>query len=153
MILVDAALSPNPASFNLCGRWRYYRRSSGAMCLEAKASAAGTKMPASWWASMWSGPVAVLQLYTDRRCIVFQIFHADYVPTVLARFLTDSRFTFIGVNVRTSTDKMHAEYELEVGNAADLRGLTKMLSLDPDVSTMTSSFQLENGTGLVQRCH
>jgi hypothetical protein len=75
------------------------------------------------------------------------------VPTVLARFLADSRFTFIGVNVRTSTDKMHAGYELEVGNAADLRGLMKMLSLDLDVSTMTSSFQLENGTGLVQRCH
>jgi hypothetical protein len=82
-----------------------------------------------------------------------QICHADYVPIVLARFLADSRFTFVRVGVRVGADKLCAGYGLEVGNAADLHGLTKMLSPDRDVSSMMSSSELGNSTGLVQWCH
>jgi hypothetical protein len=59
------------------------------------------------------------------------------VPTALARFLTDSRFAFVGVGVHADADKMCIGYGLEVGNTADLRGLTEMLSPDWDVSSMT----------------
>jgi hypothetical protein len=110
------------------------------------------KTSALWWALTWSGHVAVLQLCANRHCLVFQICH-DYVPIALARFLADSRFTFIRVGVRVGADKLCAGYGLEVGNAADLHDLTKMLSPDRDVSSMMSSSELGNGTGLVQWCH
>ncbi|MQL93568.1 hypothetical protein Taro_026214 [Colocasia esculenta] len=38
-------------------------------------------------------PPAILQLCVGRRCLVFQILHADYVPDRLASFLEDERFT------------------------------------------------------------
>jgi hypothetical protein len=51
VILVDPASSPSLASFHLRGWWCYYRCRSDAVLPEAKASTAGTKTSASWWAS------------------------------------------------------------------------------------------------------
>ncbi|KAF7023576.1 hypothetical protein CFC21_036066 [Triticum aestivum] len=69
------------------------------------------------------GPVALLQLCVGRRCLVFQILRADYVPDSLFDFLADGRFTFVGVGVYGDAQKLSAHYGLQVTNAVDLRYL------------------------------
>ncbi|CAL4974177.1 unnamed protein product [Urochloa decumbens] len=69
------------------------------------------------------GPVAVLQLCVDRRCLVFQILRADRVPDALSDFLADRRFTFVGVGVRDDAAMLRDGYGLEVACAVDLRRL------------------------------
>ncbi|TVU35181.1 hypothetical protein EJB05_17058, partial [Eragrostis curvula] len=76
-----------------------------------------------WRPARVPGPVAVLQLCADHRCLVFQILRADYVPYELSRFLADARFTFVGVGVMDDAAKLWAGYGLQVGSVADLRGL------------------------------
>lgn len=68
-------------------------------------------------------PVAVLQLCVCRRCLVFQILHADYLPDALFDFFADDRFTFVGVGIHGDLAKLRAGYGLEVENAVDLRCL------------------------------
>ncbi|XP_025880271.2 3'-5' exonuclease, partial [Oryza sativa Japonica Group] len=77
--------------------------------------------PASGFCAL--GPVAVLQICVGRRCLVFQIIHADYVPDQLGDFLGDGRFTFVGVGIHDDVDKLREHYDLEVENAVDLRYL------------------------------
>ena len=68
-------------------------------------------------------PTALLQLCVGRRCLVFQILRADYIPDSLFDFLADERFTFVGVGIGDDAAKLRAGYGLEVGCAEDLRGL------------------------------
>ncbi|XP_052153315.1 3'-5' exonuclease-like [Oryza glaberrima] len=79
------------------------------------------------------GPVAVLQLCIDRRCLVFQILHADYVPDALSRFLADPRYTFVGVGVRDDAARLRVGYGLEVPRAVDLRALAADTLGRPDL--------------------
>ncbi|KAG8093733.1 hypothetical protein GUJ93_ZPchr0012g22115 [Zizania palustris] len=86
-----------------------------------------------WRPAPVPGPVAVLQLCVDRRCLVFQIIHADYVPDALSRFLADPRFTFVGVGVRDDAAKLQVGYGLEVPRAVDLRALAADTLGKPDL--------------------
>ncbi|RCV27252.1 hypothetical protein SETIT_5G310100v2 [Setaria italica] len=76
-----------------------------------------------WRPAREPGPVAVLQLCVDRRCLVFQILRADYVPDALADFLADRRFSFVGVGIRDDAARLRDGYGLEVPHAVDLRRL------------------------------
>ena len=77
----------------------------------------------SYYSGRYAPPVALLQLCVGRRCLVFQILHADYIPGSLFDFLADERFTFVGVGIGDDAAKLRAGYGLEVGCAEDLRGL------------------------------
>ncbi|PAN28632.1 hypothetical protein PAHAL_5G167600 [Panicum hallii] len=77
----------------------------------------------SHYGHYYTPPVALLQLCVGRRCLVFQILHADYIPGSLFDFLADERFTFVGVGIGDDAAKLRAGYGLEVGCAEDLRGL------------------------------
>jgi hypothetical protein len=68
-------------------------------------------------------PVALLQICVGRRCLVFQILHADYIPDSLFDFFADDRFTFVGVGVHDDLAKLRAGYGLEAACAEDLRAL------------------------------
>ncbi|KAJ8510644.1 hypothetical protein OPV22_001078 [Ensete ventricosum] len=68
-------------------------------------------------------PVAVLQLCVGRRCLLFLILHADYVPASLSDFLADDRFTFVGVGIDGDADRLDDEQNLQIANAVDLRTL------------------------------
>ncbi|XP_037467778.1 Werner Syndrome-like exonuclease [Triticum dicoccoides] len=68
-------------------------------------------------------PVALLQLCVGRRCLVFQLLHADFVPRALHRFLANPDFRFVGVGVQDDADRLSNDYGLEVANAVDLRNL------------------------------
>ncbi|KAL6616030.1 hypothetical protein ACP70R_038300 [Stipagrostis hirtigluma subsp. patula] len=76
-----------------------------------------------WRPSRVPRPVAVLQICVAHRCLVFQIFHADYVPNALSRFLASGRFVFVGVGVHDDAARLRAGYGLGVGRAVDLRQL------------------------------
>ncbi|XP_072967705.1 3'-5' exonuclease-like [Typha angustifolia] len=71
----------------------------------------------------YPNPVAVLQLCVGRRCLVFQILYADFVPDSLAEFLADGRFRFVGVGVEDDAERLVEEHDLEVENTVDLRDL------------------------------
>ncbi|KAF7096068.1 hypothetical protein CFC21_098074 [Triticum aestivum] len=68
-------------------------------------------------------PVALLQLCVGRRCLVFQLLHADFVPPALHRFLANPDFRFVGVGVQDDGGRLSDDYGLEVANAVDLRDL------------------------------
>uniref|UniRef100_A0A0A9H366 3'-5' exonuclease domain-containing protein n=1 Tax=Arundo donax TaxID=35708 RepID=A0A0A9H366_ARUDO len=68
-------------------------------------------------------PTALLQLCVGRRCLVFQLLHADYFPDALDDFLGDTDFRFVGVGVDGDADRLSDDYELEVENTVDLRKL------------------------------
>ena len=77
------------------------------------------------WRPNYGGPqnkVATLQLCVDRRCLIFQLLHADYFPAALARFLGDRGVIFFGVGVRADAERLRADHGLAVANAVDLRG-------------------------------
>ncbi|MQM15578.1 hypothetical protein Taro_048526 [Colocasia esculenta] len=78
-------------------------------------------------------PPAILQLCVGRRCLVFQILHADYVPDLLADFLEDKRFTFVGVGVDEDVDKLDSHWALAVGRTRDLRHLVAEASHQPEM--------------------
>ncbi|EES03385.1 hypothetical protein BDA96_03G266000 [Sorghum bicolor] len=64
---------------------------------------------------------AILQLCVGRRCLVFQILRAGYVPIALAEFLgDDSGYTFVGVGVEADAQRLCDDYGLEVGHTVDL---------------------------------
>ncbi|RZC74453.1 hypothetical protein C5167_049936 [Papaver somniferum] len=67
--------------------------------------------------------VATLQLCVGRRCLIFQIKHADEIPSSLVEFLGDPDFTFVGVRIDEDIQKLDDDYDLEVGVAVDLRYL------------------------------
>jgi len=76
-----------------------------------------------WRPAREPSPVAVLQVCVGRRCLVFQILRADYVPDALAGFLADRRFVFVRVGVRDDVAMLRDGYGLEVSRAVDLRRL------------------------------
>jgi ribonuclease D len=66
---------------------------------------------------------ALLQLCVGRRCLIFQILHADYVPDALAEFLLDPNYRFVGVGVRSDAQRLWRDWRLEVTNTEDLAEL------------------------------
>ncbi|KAL3632600.1 hypothetical protein CASFOL_025584 [Castilleja foliolosa] len=69
-------------------------------------------------------PVATVQICVDRRCLIYQIIHTDYIPQTLHDFLSDSSFTFVGVGVQSDLDRLDAEYGIgRYARVVDLRGL------------------------------
>ncbi|CAL4948332.1 unnamed protein product [Urochloa decumbens] len=71
----------------------------------------------------WYNPTALLQLCVGRRCLVFQLLHADYVPDALAEFLDDPRFRFVGVGVQDDAVRLNNDLRLAVSNTVDLAEL------------------------------
>ncbi|KAI3418501.1 3'-5' exonuclease domain-containing protein, partial [Psidium guajava] len=68
-------------------------------------------------------PVAVLQLCVGRRCLVFQILHAEHVPASLHAFLANPNFTFVGVGIEDDAAKLTGDFGLAVARMVDLRTL------------------------------
>ncbi|KAL3632602.1 hypothetical protein CASFOL_025586 [Castilleja foliolosa] len=69
-------------------------------------------------------PVATVQICVDRRCLIYQIIHTDYIPQLLHDFLSDENLTFVGAGVQSDLDKLEAFYRIG-GNAraVDLKSL------------------------------
>ncbi|XP_059289015.1 uncharacterized protein LOC132042515 [Lycium ferocissimum] len=68
-------------------------------------------------------PVALLQLYVGRRCLLFQLLHKDAVPGFLVDFLGDPSFKFVGVGVTEDAKKLLRDHRLFVANTVDLNRL------------------------------
>ncbi|XP_071713526.1 3'-5' exonuclease-like [Rutidosis leptorrhynchoides] len=68
-------------------------------------------------------PVATLQLCVGRRCLIFQILHAEYIPSSLKDFLNNDNYTFTGVAIGGDVEKLERDYDIEVARFADLRKL------------------------------
>lgn len=64
--------------------------------------------------------VATLQLCVGRRCLIFQIFHAIFIPQSLRDFLGNRDHTFVGVGIGADNQKLFEDYGLWVGRSVDL---------------------------------
>ncbi|XP_076900400.1 3'-5' exonuclease-like [Bidens hawaiensis] len=67
---------------------------------------------------------ATLQLCIDTKCLILQLFYMDEFPQSLKRFLLNSRFTFVGVEVEDDIAKIKNEYGLDCAKSADIRSAT-----------------------------
>ncbi|KAK3161476.1 hypothetical protein QOZ80_1BG0077600 [Eleusine coracana subsp. coracana] len=68
-------------------------------------------------------PTAILQLCVGRRCLIFQLIHADYHPEALDDFLGESDYRFVGVGVEGDAKRLWEDWELDVSNTVDLADL------------------------------
>ncbi|KAJ6979880.1 hypothetical protein NC653_027884 [Populus alba x Populus x berolinensis] len=64
--------------------------------------------------------IAILQLCVGRRCLIFQLCHADYFPQSLIDFLGNKKYTFVGKEVRNDASKLMNDYGLNVGHCRDV---------------------------------
>ena len=83
-------------------------------------------LDAEWRPTRFQGernPVALLQICVGRRCLLFQIAFADYVPRSLHRFLAEERFAFVGVGVFHDAEKLLEDYDLYVDRTVELGAL------------------------------
>ncbi|KAK3160677.1 hypothetical protein QOZ80_1BG0062860 [Eleusine coracana subsp. coracana] len=74
--------------------------------------------------SRWTtSKVAILQLCTGTRCLVFQLFYATTIPASLRSFLADPDVRFVGVSVGEDVAKLDNDYGLHCAAPVDLEGL------------------------------
>ncbi|CAH9087550.1 unnamed protein product [Cuscuta europaea] len=72
-----------------------------------------------------SNKSATLQLCVDEDCLILQLFYVDEIPEELKRFLSDSTFVFVGVEVADDVGKLREEYGLVCAKSEDIRELAK----------------------------
>ena len=65
---------------------------------------------------------ALLQLCVGRRCLIFQLLHADYIPDALGerKCLRDDDYRFAGVGVGADAERLWNDKGLNVANTVDL---------------------------------
>ncbi|PWA54236.1 3'-5' exonuclease domain-containing protein [Artemisia annua] len=68
-----------------------------------------------------SNKSATLQLCTDTKCLILQLFYMDEIPQSLKNFLLNPIFTFVGVEVEDDILKLKNEYGLDCSKSADIR--------------------------------
>ncbi|CAL5378548.1 unnamed protein product [Camellia sinensis] len=68
---------------------------------------------------------ATLQLCVDSKCLIIQLFYVDEIPQSLKTFLSDTNFTFVGIEVSDDAAKLKNEYGLECGKCEDIREAAK----------------------------
>ncbi|CAL4948331.1 unnamed protein product [Urochloa decumbens] len=78
-------------------------------------------------------PTALLQLCVGRRCLIFQLIHADYFPEALDEFLDDPDFRFVGVGVDADAERLFNDYDLDVATTVDLGELAAEEMGRPDL--------------------
>ena len=77
--------------------------------------------------------MAVLQLCVGRRCLVFQIARADYVPAALRVFLACPDHSFAGVAVGNDVERLHVDCGIAVAGAVDLRHVAAEVLARPEL--------------------
>ncbi|KAL6997809.1 exodeoxyribonuclease I [Sarracenia purpurea var. burkii] len=68
-------------------------------------------------------PIATLQLCVGRRCLIFQLIYAPFIPRSLFEFLGNPTYTFVGVGIGSDVEKLAQDYGLSVATTVDLRSL------------------------------
>ncbi|TVU00179.1 hypothetical protein EJB05_17570, partial [Eragrostis curvula] len=79
---------------------------------------------------------AVLQLCVGRRCLVFQICRADYVPEAALRdFFACPDHRFAGVSVHYDVERMAEDYGMAVANPVELTTFAAEMLQRPDLGS------------------
>ncbi|KAH9738722.1 3'-5' exonuclease domain-containing protein [Citrus sinensis] len=66
-------------------------------------------------------PVAIIQLCVGRRCLIFQLIHAQTIPRSLVGFLSTECYSFVGVGIKKDLEKLEDFYGITVqGNVVEL---------------------------------
>ncbi|KAI3950905.1 hypothetical protein MKW92_044237 [Papaver armeniacum] len=89
-------------------------------------------------------PVAVLQLCTLKRCLIFQILCCDHIPDSLADFLGNEKFTFVGAGIDGDAHKLWTDHRLNVARTEELGSLAAF-KLTKTVKEYRESWLYKNG--------
>ncbi|KAJ7960474.1 Werner Syndrome-like exonuclease [Quillaja saponaria] len=65
-------------------------------------------------------PVATVQLFIKRCCLIFQLYQALSIPTCLYEALEHPNITFTGVGIAGDAAKLQMDYGLEIENFGDI---------------------------------
>ncbi|TVU35668.1 hypothetical protein EJB05_17569, partial [Eragrostis curvula] len=77
---------------------------------------------------------AVLQLCVGRRCLVFQICHADYVPEAALRdFFACPDHRFAGVSVDGDAKRLFEDYVMAIASTVELKNVAAEVLQQPDL--------------------
>ncbi|XP_047044077.1 Werner Syndrome-like exonuclease [Lolium rigidum] len=77
--------------------------------------------------------VAVIQLCVADRCLVYQVYHAEYIPAELADFLADPAFCFAAVGVDGDVKRLWEDCNLHVAHTMDLPRLAAVVLGRPEL--------------------
>ncbi|KAM7514124.1 hypothetical protein LguiA_003707 [Lonicera macranthoides] len=81
--------------------------------------------------------IAILQLCVGRRCLIFQLHHAQEIPASLYAFLNNTNFTFVGVGIGQDVQKLSDHRKLSVGGCVkDLQPLAASVYNDKEFEKM-----------------
>ncbi|KAF2321810.1 hypothetical protein GH714_002910 [Hevea brasiliensis] len=58
--------------------------------------------------------------HVGKRCLIFQLYHADDIPPSLIQFLGNKKFKFVGKRVWNDACKLFEDYELLVAHTKDV---------------------------------
>jgi len=70
-----------------------------------------------------NNPTALLQLCTDKGCLIIQMLSLDFIPEALVRFLKDPGVKIVGVGIGNDVAKLRNDYGLECGGQLELSAL------------------------------
>ncbi|KAG8372271.1 hypothetical protein BUALT_Bualt12G0049000 [Buddleja alternifolia] len=79
-------------------------------------------------------PVAVLQLCIGSECLIYQIIHAHHIPDALRHFFLHNTYTFAGVGISSSFEKLVSDYG--IGGHANAVELGKQAADAYDVAEL-----------------
>ncbi|TVT96961.1 hypothetical protein EJB05_17571, partial [Eragrostis curvula] len=81
-----------------------------------------------------SNHTAVLQLCVGLRCLVFQIFLADYVPEAELRdFFASPDHRFVGVSVDEDAKRLAEDYGMKIASTVELKNVAAEVLQQPDL--------------------
>ncbi|KAJ1689624.1 hypothetical protein LUZ63_013779 [Rhynchospora breviuscula] len=93
-------------------------------------------------------PVALLQLCVGSRCLLFQLLHCERIPDKLYEFFLDSRYRFVGSDIKKDLEKLEDQYGLMAGSCwDDLRKLAENMGR-PDLKGASLKKLMEEFVGL-----
>ncbi|EPS63053.1 hypothetical protein M569_11733 [Genlisea aurea] len=72
----------------------------------------------------YTNPAATLQICVGNRCLIFQLLHADRIPSSLTDFMSNRNNVFVGVGIESDLRMLQSDHNFGFGvNFKDLRTL------------------------------
>ncbi|XP_031390593.1 uncharacterized protein LOC116203064 [Punica granatum] len=93
------------------------------------------------WRSNFAGNgrdnlVALIQLCIGHRCLIFQVLWTTHVPVRLYTFMSNPKYTFVGVGIWENTLKLLSDNRLWIMRMVDIRQLAAMRFCDLELLSL-----------------
>ncbi|KAL2928878.1 Werner syndrome ATP-dependent helicase [Bienertia sinuspersici] len=102
----------------------------------------------------WLHPIAILQLCVGPNCLIYQLIHTPWVPSVLEDFLGDPHYTFTGLGISGDSKMLSKDYKLElsclmdVGKVATKEGKVRVNAGLKEVAKAVLGWEMEKNKAI-----